>query len=309
MDKFKYTERFLSFQGEGTHTGKSTLWLRWFQCNLNCNGFGQTEPTKPETHILPYETIDITEIHDLLELPVFEYGCDSSYSWSRRFEHLAFNETAEEIVNHLEDILTNPLNPDGKFIHASSKQETHMCFTGGEPMMRPSQRAMAAVLREFEKRNNLPNFITIETNGTQKISRDFIHLLSWFKENTSDFSEWFWSFSPKLYNTSGEENDKAIKPEVVLSYLEATHAAGLKISGHLKFVVNGRQETWDELDRVVGEFREVGVDLPVWIMPVGATKEQQETDQVKQIVNETLKRGYHVSGRLHAHMLGNGLGT
>jgi hypothetical protein len=44
-------------------------------------------------------------------------------------------------------------------------------------------------------------------------------------------------------------------------------------------------------------------------MPVGATKEAQETKQVKTIVAETLRRGYNVSGRLHAHMLGNELGT
>ena len=29
--------------------GKPSVWLRFFGCNLECNGFGQREPTKPDT--------------------------------------------------------------------------------------------------------------------------------------------------------------------------------------------------------------------------------------------------------------------
>lgn len=301
---FKYTELFRSFQGEGVHTGKNTLWLRMFQCNLNCNGFGQQDPTDESTYVLPYETIDIKDVTALEQLPVFEFGCDSSYSWSKKFEHLAHQKTAQEIADGLEAGLRSPTNPEGKFKHPVSGVETHMCFTGGEPMMRPSQRAIEAIMRELYNRNNMPNFVTIETNGTQKLSREFKAFLEWRSElGRSNSSEWFWSVSPKLFNTSGELAKAAIKPEVVADY--QTYSP----SGQLKFVVNGTPDTWLELESVLAEMRDAGVDFPVWVMPVGATKEQQSTGRVVEIVQETLSRGYNVSGRLHAYMLGNGMGT
>jgi organic radical activating enzyme len=212
------------------------------------------------------------------------------------------NHTAVEIADRLEENLRSDINPDGKFMHPKSGSETHMCFTGGEPMMKNSQRGIEAVMRELHSRGNMPNFVTIETNGTQKLSDDFIEFLKWFGKD-GEVCEWFWSFSPKLFNTSGEKARKAIKPDVVASYQDYS------ANGHLKFVVNGTQETWDELEEVLAEFRREGIEFPVWIMPVGATKEAQETKQVKTIVAETLRRGYNVSGRLHAHMLGNELGT
>ena len=305
-EKYKYTEKFLSFQGEGNHTGKNTLWLRLFQCNLNCNGFGQTDPTNPASYVLPYETIDIKDITDLTHLPVFDRGCDSSYSWSKKFEHLAFNEDASTIAANLSKLLISPTNKNGTFVNPASGQSTHMCFTAGEQLMRPNQRAIEAVMREFHSQQNMPSFVTVETNGTQKLSRDFISFLSWFRETNEKSlidSEWFWSVSPKLFNTSGEINSTAIKPDVVASYAEHSK------KGQLKFVVNGSKETWKELELNLKDFRSAGVDFPVWIMPVGATKEQQEGEHIKEIVMESLSRGYHVSGRLHAYMLGNGMNT
>ena len=299
---YKYTELFRSFQGEGTHTGKNTMWLRWFMCNLTCNGFGQKDPTDESTYELPYETIDITDITALEQLPVFEFGCDSSYSWAKKYRHLAQDQTAQEIADRLEECLRSETNPEGKFLHPKSGEETHMCFTGGEPMMRSSQRGIDEIMRELHSRGNIPNFVTVETNGTQKLSKEFCEFLEWFGKD-GETCEWFWSFSPKLFNTSGEKKRKAIKPEVIADYQRYSK------HGHLKFVVNGTKETWDELEEVVAEFRDHGINFPVWIMPVGATKEQQETEQVKEIVAESLARGYNVSGRLHAHMLGNELGT
>lgn len=307
MDKFKYTERFLSFQGEGTHTGKNTLWLRWFLCNLECRGFNQPDPTNPASYNPVGNDKDLIDIKVLEDLPVFEYGCDSAYSVARKYEHLVHEDTVVDLATKLEDILKSDFNPSGKFSHPHSGEEVHMCFTGGEPMMRPSQRGTIALMKEFYNRDNLPRFVTVETNGTQKISREYVDFLEWFSDVTGNSGEWFWSFSPKLFNTSGETPEKAIKPEVVKSYQDAV--ANINSNGHLKFVVNGTKETWDELEGVVSEFRSAGVKYPVWIMPVGATKEQQEDGRAKEIVNEALRRGYHISGRLHCHLLGNGMNT
>lgn len=306
-DTYKYTELFRSFQGEGTHTGKNTLWLRWFLCNLECRGFGQDDPTDPESYKPVGNDKNLIDIKSLDELPVFEYGCDSAYSVSKKYEHLVYDQTAVEIADRLESELTGTFNPHGKFKHPLSNADTHMCFTGGEPMMRHSQRAIQAVMSELYSRNNMPHFVTIETNGTQKLSKDFVEFLEAFKSDSDSAGlggkEWFWSISPKLFNTSGEQARKAIKPEVIRSYQDISSV------GHLKFVVNGTAESWKEVDDTVAAFRDNCIIFPVWIMPVGATKEQQETDHVKNIVHETLARGYNVSGRLHCHMLGNGMNT
>ena len=77
MKDLKYSETFYSAQGEGQYVGIPSLWMRFFLCNLQCNGFGQDDPTNPDTYELPYETIDISDITNVIDLPVFDKGCDS----------------------------------------------------------------------------------------------------------------------------------------------------------------------------------------------------------------------------------------
>ena len=162
----KYSETFFSAQGEGQYVGIPSLWMRFFLCNLQCNGFGQKDPTNPETYELPYETIDITNIDSVFDLPVFDKGCDSSYTWSKKYKHLMTDKTVDEACDELTAHL-----PHGKFIHPATGQETHMVFTGGEPMIKGTQPGMMDILDEFGKRNNMPNYVTIETNGTRPIER------------------------------------------------------------------------------------------------------------------------------------------
>ena len=86
--KYYYSEIFRSIQGEGHYTGHPTMWLRYFGCNLECNGFGQKNPKDPSTFVLPYKNIDVSGFKKLEDLPVFTHGCDSSYSWSKKFKGL-----------------------------------------------------------------------------------------------------------------------------------------------------------------------------------------------------------------------------
>jgi 7-carboxy-7-deazaguanine synthase len=37
MSKVRVSEIFSSFQGEGRFTGKPSLWVRLFACNLKCD--------------------------------------------------------------------------------------------------------------------------------------------------------------------------------------------------------------------------------------------------------------------------------
>ena len=65
---YAYSEIFDSIQGEGEYTGYPTAWLRFYLCNLQCNGFSQDDPTDPSTYKLPYKDFDIIEVNRLEEL-------------------------------------------------------------------------------------------------------------------------------------------------------------------------------------------------------------------------------------------------
>lgn len=298
--RYKYSEIFHSFQGEGAFTGRSTAWIRFFMCNLTCNGFGQKDPTNPDTYVLPYKDFDVDSVDKVEDLPVWDYGCDSSYTWAKKFKHLMADETAPQICDKISNCFSSLDNPRGLFLHPSTGQDTHMAFTGGEPML--NQDAIDAILYEFERCENLPRMVTVETNGTQQITNTDL-----MKRIESTYKElnhmWFWSVSPKLWSTSGEKESRAIKPDVVGEY------ARLSDHGQLKYVVNGTEESWQEVEEHTKSFRDAGVYWDVYIMPVGATKEQQEDRQIADICMEAMRRGYHVSGRLHCYVFGNQVGT
>jgi 7-carboxy-7-deazaguanine synthase len=228
--KYYYSEIFHSIQGEGHYTGVPTAWLRFFLCNLQCNGFGQINPT------------------------------------------------------------------DGLFLHPLSGQHQHLCFTGGEPLMKHAQEAVVGILKELKKQKNLPGSITFETNGTQELTDDFV------KYMTAIDPEIFFSISPKLWTVAGEKASKAIRPQNIVEYLSVSP------HGQLKFVVGNRDEQWTEMESVITQFRDVGVDLPVWVMPVGAREEEQNAT-AGDVAKRAFQRGYNVAARVHVHLFGNAIGT
>ena len=291
----KYSETFFSAQGEGQYVGIPSLWMRFFLCNLQCNGFGQKDPTDPSTYDLPYEKIDITNIDSVFDLPVFDKGCDSSYTWSKKFKHLITDKTVTEAVDELTALL-----PHGKFRHPVTEQESHMVFTGGEPMLKNTQPGMIEVIEEFKRRNNQPLNVTVETNGTKPITDEFAE---WVQREYTNWvgREWYWSISPKLWSTAGEQSKKAIKPEVVGRYAEVSPV------GQLKYVVNGTDESWREVEEYTKLFREAGCNYPVWIMGVGGTYEGLVQTEAT-IADEAIRRGYFYTSRVHVHIYGNAIG-
>jgi organic radical activating enzyme len=333
IKEYQYSEIFgNTIQGEGRYTGIPTIWIRFWGCNFECEGFGQTNPDQPETWDLDYRKIDITPYKSMEELPVFNKGCDSSYSWSKKYAHLARKGSVEKICDELEAFLKSPSNPDGRFLHPKSGQWTHMAFTGGEPMM--SQNAIVDIMLEFAKRGNMPKYVTVETNGTQKARDKFSSYLSGHFPDADTIDseamqqsfymtdlqnlcadsftglppavealqgvEWFWSVSPKLF-LSGEKWDDAIKPEIVAAY------AALSNAGQLKFVSDGSDRAWDEVERATALFRAAGVTWPVWIMPVGATAAGQRLVQAK-VAEGAIARGYNVATRAHCFLFDNVIG-
>ena len=294
--KYYYSEIFHSIQGEGHYTGVPTAWIRFFLCNLQCSGFGQIDPTNPETYDLPFLDYDVSQVKRVEDLPVWEKGCDSSYTWAKKYKHLMGQETPEVLANKIVDVLKTDSNPEGKFLHPVTNQRQHLCFTGGEPLMVTGQAASVGIYEELERQGNLPSSMTFETNGTQKLKDEF---KDWVKRIDEEV---FFSCSPKLFTVSGEESKKAIKPEVVAEYRK------LSSKGQLKFVVGDKDREWNEMEEALEKFRSAGVDWPVWIMPVGAREEEQSAT-AGEVAQKAFRRGYNVAARVHVYLFGNAIGT
>ena len=294
--KYYYSEIFHSIQGEGHYTGTPTAWIRFFLCNLQCNGFGQKDPTDPSTYELPFQDFDVDSVKRVEDLPVWEKGCDSSYTWAKKFKKLMGHETPTVLAERIVNVLKTDTNMNGLFLHPNSRQHQHLCFTGGEPLMITGQAASVGIYRALEKKANLPSSMTFETNGTQKLTEPF---KKWVREITEEI---FFSVSPKLFTVSGEKTEKAIKPANVKEYADCSDR------GQLKFVVGSSRREWEELENTVKKFRDAGVDWPVWIMPTGA-REEEQTDTAGKVAEEAFKRGYNVSARVHVYLFGNAIGT
>ena len=294
--KYYYSEIFYSIQGEGNYTGVPTAWIRFFLCNLQCNGFGQLNPTDPNSWELPFESFDVSKIKKVEDLPVWDKGCDSSYTWAKKYKHLMGQETPEVLANKIVDVLKNDSNPEGLFMHPVSKQHQHLCITGGEPLMPQSQQATIGIYEELQRQNNLPGSMTFETNGTQKLTPAF---KDWVESHNTEI---FFSLSPKLWSVAGEKTEKAIRPDLVQDYY------ALSKKGQLKFVVGHSEEQWQELEDTVKKFRDAGVDYPVWIMPVGAREEEQSAT-AGEVARKAFQRGYNVAARVHVYLFGNAIGT
>ena len=294
--KYYYSEIFHSIQGEGHYTGVPTAWIRFFLCNLQCSGFGQIDPTNPETYDLPFLDYDVSQVKRVEDLPVWEKGCDSSYTWAKKYKHLMGQETPEVLANKIVDVLKTDSNPEGKFLHPVTNQRQHLCFTGGEPLMVTGQAASVGIYEELERQGNLPSSMTFETNGTQKLKDEF---KDWVKRINEEV---FFSCSPKLFTVSGEQTKKAIIPEVVAEYRELSKA------GQLKFVVGSEQRQWDEMEGDIEKYKALGVDWPIWVMPVGA-REEEQTATAGEVAKMAFQRGYNVAARVHVYLFGNAIGT
>jgi organic radical activating enzyme len=288
---------FASFQGEANNAGMPSLWVRFFGCNLQCNGFNQADPTNPATYILPYKELKISNYSKMEDLPVFEYGCDSSYSWYKKYKHLSYSYTVEEIVEQLLTVGRERFGIINEMCHPLTRQHVQLCFTGGEPMLQ--QKAMLDIIEQMNRRSDSDTYpITIETNGTKRLTSEFKNSTNYF-DNTVNIS-----CSPKLFSVSGE------KDKVYLDIIE--EYARYSDKGCIKLVANGTAACWDEIDSYTEGFTNIIKENPnwsLWIMPVGATVEQQQGPTVGEIANDAMKRGYKVATRNHVSVYGNVIGS
>jgi organic radical activating enzyme len=106
----------------------------------------------------------------------------------------------------------HPSNPKGSFNNTFGSHQ-HMCFTGGEPLMKHAQFAAVEIIDHFATEGDFPLYLTWETNGTQELTTDFAAYFGSLYPG-----EVFFSVSPKLHTTSGELAKDAICPKIVKRY-------------------------------------------------------------------------------------------
>ena len=94
--KYYYSEIFHSIQGEGHYTGIPTAWIRFFLCNLQCSGFGQVDPTNPDTYELPFEDFDVNAVGTLNLLEATRQFCPDS-----PFVHMSTNKVYGDGPNEI----------------------------------------------------------------------------------------------------------------------------------------------------------------------------------------------------------------
>ena len=278
--KIKYSEIFYSIQGEGRWVGTPSVFIRLFGCNFECRGFGQGRdkskwvPKDKMPHVTDPNRLNYKSYQDL---PVPKIGCDTSASWSHLYKHIATNEELSIIAKKAIELTAN-----------KTWDNTHLILTGGEPMLWQKQLPDLLSQKAFEGLEH----ITFETNATQKLTQAFKEFLDNSRIHIT------WSCSPKL-SISGETWNEAIKPEIVQEYNRVKNS-----ELYLKFVVQDN----DDINEVKTAHHAYGLNVPVYLMPVGGTVEGLELTE-KQVAEVALKYGYKFSPRLHVHLFGNAWGT
>jgi len=166
-------------------------------------------------------------------------------------------------------------------------------MTGGEPLL--AWQRLYIELFEHERMRDLKN-VTFETNTTQSLHPEFKEYLS----SKARFKTTF-SCSPKL-PVSGEPWDTAIKPDIASDYNDIPGS-----SMYFKFVVSDDTDV-NDANRAVNEYRAVGIECPVYLMPLGGRSEEYNLT-VKQVAELCMEKGWRFTPRLHISLFGNAWGT
>lgn len=290
---FPVVEMFYSIQGEGRYTGRPSIFIRFFGCNFECNGFSNTDE---EGNIGDIEIRQVDSI-DQLSNNDFTKGCDSRYSWHKDYEHLAKRLTAHEIALQCKRLLAD-------YNHKLDFTEVDIIFTGGEPLM--NQTAIIETCKAIVAiDNDLNTFmgeghVTIETNASVSPKSE---LIQFFNHELPEV-EVLWSCSPKL-SISGEPRSKAWAPKVLQRMQKVDNCLIT-----FKFVVGTESDVNEAMDYIEecavealdGEFQ------GIYLMPVGATAEQQ-METMPFVAEQCMRTGAQLSARMHVFAFGNELGT
>ena len=150
--------------------------------------------------------------------------------------------------------------------------------TGGEPLaQRSALAALARGLRERDLR------VEVETSGVIAPAADVVDLVDQ------------WNVSPKLTN-SGMPRERRIVPDALAAFVDTGRAV-------FKFVVVEPSDL-DEVAEIVDAHRL----HPVWIMPEGTDAAAIAT-RLRDLAEPVLRRGWHLTPRLHVLVWGDRRGV
>lgn len=150
-----------------------------------------------------------------------------------------------------------------------------LVITGGEPMLQGEELNDLIPLIYFFPR------IEVETNGT--ITPNWL----------SHFPTLFFNISPKLSN-SNVPFDKRINTKFLRHFVFTDRAI-------FKFVVQNSNDIL-EIEEIVNEAK-----IPnslVWLIPLGIS-EQEISENMKNLAEIAIERGWNISPRLHIQLWGN----
>ena len=310
MNKLRYSEMFYSLQGEGRYVGVPSLFLRLFGCNFECRGFGQE---RDRSTWIPHDMMPHNQEHpdvkSLVDLPVPHVGCDSSFSWGKKWGHLAKHEDIDTIIKKMDMVnwygRKGPASPIAGDLSQCLLQDdgVHLVLTGGEPLLKGFQPGVFDLMTHPDLKTR---FVTIETNGTQIFSPyDYCNDGYMFPDHHRKFgvnknAGITFSVSPKLSN-SGEKWEEAIRPEALASY-NAWPYSYL----YLKFVVRD-EDDMKEVHEAVRAYDHARVNIDaIYLMPETGDAQVDTEHTVAQLA---LKYGYKYSPRLQINLFGNEWGT
>jgi organic radical activating enzyme len=276
MSQIKVSELFYSMQGEGRFMGVPSIFLRTYGCNFTCAGFGME---KGKLSIQANAIAANSEQYPTYDsLPLVTTGCDSYASWHPKFKHLSPTMTIDEIANRMIELLPN-----------NSWEGIHLVITGGEPLLLGWQKLYPQLL-DHPLLSTVQN-ITFETNGTQRLSKEFLDYLYYNNKRWVTFS-----VSPKL-SVSGEPAEKAIVPDAVVQY----KFAGSDV--YLKFVIATEEDANEALEKIE-LYKAAGFNGHVYLMPVGGVEAVYNLNN-RAVADLALKHGLRYSDRLQVPLFKN----
>jgi len=290
MAKYEWSEVFLSIEGEAKYSGHPTAYIRFVKCNFTCQGFNNPEMVEITNDVLGFNP---SEVKSLNECPPIEIGCDSIYSWDKRFKHMWHKGDENELATALMEVV-----PHGEWMNPVTGLPTILSLTGGEPTLRAKAIPTLLATKQFECLRH----ILIETNCAVPLKQSFIDEMNEWA-NAIATRKLTWSNSPKL-SASGEVWEKAIKPEIAVMQNKV-----LKSEQYFKFVCSNSEEEFDEVEKAMEEYHKAGIPrrAPVYIMPMACTEAQQETIAA-DVAEMCLDRGYIYCHRVHNSVFANAIG-
>lgn len=296
MAKFSWSEVFMSIEGEGPHSGRPTVYIRFTGCNFECRGFNNPDNLDTTSkEVLGFNPNDYTNIYDI---PLITKGCDSIYSWDTKFKHMWTTGNETELATEVMKTI-----PSHNWDHPVTQLPVILSLTGGEPTLRAKNIPLLLHHPLFEELR----YILIETNCSVPLSDNFIEDLNVWMRNTNGTV--IWSNSPKL-SVSGESWDKAIRPDIACKQIKYANVRDLDIQQYFKFVCGPDDADFDEVSKAMDAYYDAGVPVGtgVYIMPV-ACQQSDQIDIAARVAQQCINRGFTYCHRVHLDVFGNGVGT